>query len=145
MLKATGFRFVFWSIVLGLFVSGSLAWFFKNWYLVDQGFGLGPRSIQVYFLKTHGTTALLFLVLLGFVIASHVQPRLQKKYRRWSGLLFLSGCTLSILTVPFLLYLSDEYLHSIAAKAHAWVGLSLSIPFAVHLRSAKKYHFKKYV
>lgn len=124
-----------------MYVSGFSIWLLKNFFQIDNGMGPEPRTQQIWFLRFHGTMSFAVVMLLGYVLRAHVLPYWRMHRGLKSGLPLLGHFFLILFTVPFVLYLTDENLKSLFEQIHAYLGLFLIVPFAIHL-IAKTVRFK---
>lgn len=125
-------------IILSLmYSSGFSIWLLKNFFQVDQGMGLEPRSQQIWFLRFHGTLSFIVVMLLGYVLHAHIMPNWRLRHKVISGFALSSHFLLILLTLPFLLYSTNENLKTLFEQTHAYLGLFLIITFSVH-RITKK-------
>lgn len=117
-----------------LYLTGSTKWVLKTFFQVDQGMGPEALRAEIWVLRTHGTLSIAVLILLGYLLRSHVVPALKIPEKgRKSGLFLLTNISLLILSVPFLLYITDEKIKAGVELFHASLGLILAVPFLIHL------------
>ncbi len=131
------FKFILYSTLYGLYLTGLADWILQNWFKINLGFGVAPRPSAIWFLRTHAIFGLTFLMIFGYLIRTHIQPGLRTRRQIVSGLLVLSPIVFLILTVPFLYYAGDESFKQIVAAVHTYVGLVLFLPFLLHSRAEK--------
>ncbi len=126
-------------IIFGLmYISGTSQWLLKTFFQNDNGFGPETPPIFIWILRFHGTTSVALLILFGYLLREHLLPSWKIGRHKKSGL-FLSAYLFSIIsTLPFLMYLTDENKKFYVEQIHAYLGLSLFLPFAVHLLTKKK-------
>jgi hypothetical protein len=128
-----------------LYLSGTTEWALKNFFQVDKGMGPEPHPAEIWFLRLHGTISLAVLMLIGYVLRAHVLPSWKARRGIRSGLLLTTYVSVIILTVPGLMYLTDENLKSKVEILHAYLGLALIIPFVLHLFAKRRRdHLKKH-
>jgi hypothetical protein len=127
------FKVFLYAILLGLYFSGVAVWALDLWGKVDHGFGPEPAVSQIWFLRGHSVTGLIFFVLFGYLLHSHMRPGWKSRRKVKSGLLMVSPVVFLMLTVPGLFYLTDDGQKHIVAIIHTYVGLIVFLPFFLHL------------
>ena len=121
-----------------LYLSGTTEWLLKNFFQVDNGMGPEPTSAEIWILRFHGTLSLGVLMLIGYVLRAHVMPSWKVGREKKSGLALTSYIFAIILSVPFVMYLTDEKMKATAEQIHAYLGLCLIVPFLFHLLAKKR-------
>ena len=116
-------------------------WTMENFFQVDNGMGPEAPAAQIWLLRFHGIFSYAVVMLLGYVLRAHVLPHFRVRQGLKSGLPLGAHFLLILMTVPFLLYLTDEKLKVIFEQTHAYLGLLLLLTFGVHL-GAKIYRKK---
>jgi len=97
-----------------------------------------PHPSEPIWLAIHGLFAILVLILLGSLIASHMRLAWKAKKNRPSGAIFL-GLNLLLITTGYgLYYAGSESLRSFFHTTHCWAGLVFPVAFGAHLWLAKK-------
>lgn len=120
-----------------MYASGFSIWLLKNFFQIDQGMGLEPRTQQIWIVRIHGTLSFIVVMLLGYVLHAHIMPNWRLRHKIISGLALSSHFLLILLTAPLLLYSTSENLKILFEQTHAYLGLLLIITFSVH-RITKK-------
>ncbi len=95
-------------------------------------------ALQAQLLKLHGAAAMLALVGLGAVLASHALPALRRPRNRVAGILLLSAVAALALTGWCLYYVGDEDLRAWASDGHIAIGAAAALLFLWHAGRAKK-------
>jgi hypothetical protein len=119
------FRRAFLVLTAALFFSGLL------YFILDKLVNRGPWHGMT--LHLHGIIGLIFMVVFGDLLPTHVAPGLQGKVRRKTGLWVLALTGLLLLSVPALYYLTNEDLRTSVALIHTLLGLVVVVPFGIHL------------
>lgn len=120
-----------------LYTTGLAAWFLASNFQSDQGYGLEPSPLKSWALHAHSAAGLLFLILFGYLWHAHVEPGLNQRKKKRSGLTLIAALGILFATVPMLFYLADESARSWTAAVHTWLGAILIAPFLLHLRSKR--------
>lgn len=117
-----------------LYATGLAVWAL-GWpsFQTDQGFGPEPLPVRLAALHAHSVSGLFFLILFGYLWRAHVEPGLDQRKRRRTGLSLLSFLAVLFLTTPMIFYLTDAGARSWAATVHAWAGAFVLAPFLAHL------------
>lgn len=121
-----------------LYLSGTTEWLLKSFFQVDNGMGPEPRPSEIWILRFHGTLSLGVLMLIGYVLRAHVVPSWKANRGKKSGLPLTFYIFAIILTVPFLMYLTDEKMKATAEQIHTYLGLALIVPFLIHLLAKRR-------
>jgi hypothetical protein len=132
------FKLIFFTTVIGLYLTGLIVWILDRWGKVDHGFGPEPTAAQIWLLKSHSIVGLIFFVIFGYLIHSHIRPALWVERKIKSGFSILGPTVLLMLTVPGLFYLTDDNQKHMVALIHTYVGLAILLPFLVHLLTRVK-------
>lgn len=119
-----------------LYATGLAVWAL-GWevFKTDHGFGLEPSPLRPTALHAHSVAGLLFLALFGYLWRAHVEPGLDQRKKRRSGLGMLAVLAVLFLTTPLIFYLSGAQARSWAGAVHAWAGALLLAPFLAHLNA----------
>ncbi len=129
------FKSILLAAMLILYVSGVAVFVYKEWLQVDLGMGPEPQGIQITALQAHSIVGLVFLMLFGYLWATHVLPGWRRRRRLKTGISMATMCIVLFVTVPFLFYASHEGLKASMVWIHTYLGLASLIPFAAHLYS----------
>lgn len=115
------------------FVSGSLFFILKTWFLIEGDFGLEKHPWQYPLLKIHAASAFILMLLYGALWASHIQFGWRTKRSRKSGSAMVLVVGLQIVTAYLLYYLSNQTMRVITEYVHLFVGLTLPVTLALHI------------
>lgn len=96
------------------------------------------RRTQVVLLKIHGGAAMLALIALGVLLATHILPALKNPENRKAGITLLAGTATLALTGWGLYYLGDESLRVWTSNIHIAVGMAAAAAFIWHIRYRKR-------
>lgn len=129
------FKGILIAALLVLYLSGAAVYLFKGWWQVDRGMGPEPQPLQITSLQAHSVCGLVFLILFGYLWATHVLPGWRRRRRLKTGVTMAAMCLVLFATVPFLFYASHEGLKSSMVWVHTYLGLASLIPFAAHMYS----------
>lgn len=116
-----------------MYLSGSTMFILQRFFQIDNGMGPEPLPQQIWILRFHGILSYVIVLLIGYVLRAHVLPYWRMRRGIKSGLPLLVHFFLILSSVPFVLYLTNDSLKSVAEQTHAYLGLALVVPFSVHL------------
>ena len=120
-----------------LFISGlSWAWIQH----LDQA-GKAPDSASRWktcLIAVHGWAAMLFVLLLGTLLASHVRRGWHAKKNRRNGSFFLFALAALTLSGYALYYTADESWRTLVSNCHLWIGVVAPILLVLHIRAGRK-------
>lgn len=118
-------------MMLGLLGSG--IWYGVPVYLSRYAeFDLRPSYLAI---QIHGLFGVVFLVLFGFILESHVLKRIRKPRHRQSGVLVLGVLVVVILSGYLLYYLGAPLGREISSSVHSIGGVGLVVALFWHIRS----------
>lgn len=120
-----------------LYMSGLAAWLLADHFQTDHGFGPEPSPLKPWALHAHSVAGLAFLVLFGYLWRAHIEPGLQRRKKKVSGLAVLAVLGVLFATVPGLFYLTGETARAATAAVHTWLGAAALAPFLYHLYSKR--------
>lgn len=92
-----------------------------------------PHPAYIWVLRLHGTTSVAMLLVLGYLLRDHILPSFKIGKHLKSGLFLACYFLLIVLTVPPLMYLTNQSLKTLAENIHTYVGLTLIAPFIIHI------------
>ncbi len=118
-----------------LYATGFLVWVAKTFLQVDTGFGLEAPAATIWYLRSHSMISLWFLIIFGYLYRSHIQPGLNSSRKKISGLTFLIGIAIVIITVPGIFYITNDSVKNKVSWLHTYMGLALLGFFFIHLFS----------
>jgi len=123
-----------WTSAL-LYITGIAVWLAAR-FPVQGEYGPEPSPLKPWFLHSHSVLGLFFLALFGYLWRDHVEPGLQRRKKKRSGLTLVAAIGILFATVPLLFYLTGDAPRAWTAAVHTWLGAILLAPFLYHL-SAK--------
>ena len=124
-------HWVYWSGA-ALFATGAL-WLVYRFFLREHGeFGEPPHPMEEWWLRLHGTFAVLMLVIAGSLLPVHVRVGWDQRKNRVAGSVVIAIITL--LTVSgYVLYYSDEETRPVASALHWIIGLGAPVALVWHI------------
>ncbi len=126
-------------VLLGLFISGALLVPVLLTYRWEMDIPWVPRgSWRVGITAVHGLFGYVLVSLAGAVWLVHARAGLLRRMRHRSGVFLIGTIAVLLVSVPFLLYLSNERALTTAATVHAVVGGMLLIVFLAHFWRRKQ-------
>jgi hypothetical protein len=128
-------RWLTYAVLLTLWVSGA-AWLWLQYWAPPAGFEGHPA--QPLWMKLHGLAAMVFLLLLGALLPTHVKPGWAKKKQRLSGTLLLALLGILIASGWGLYYLSEEQGRQAVSLMHWVLGLGMPAFSIYHFVRRKK-------
>jgi cation transport ATPase len=125
-------RAAIYAVVALLFITGAA------WLAMDQGTDAfapdaGWGQVSAALLAAHGGFAMAFLLLLGALVALHVQSAWRSRRNRVIGATMLVANATLILTAFGLYYLGSETLRRWTSDVHIAVGLGFPAILAIHV------------
>ena len=133
-------EYIIYLISVIVTISGFVWLYFDFFVRVETEYSLQVHPMQNIFLIMHGTSSLIFLILLGSVLPIHVLKAWKIKNNRLSGGFFLLLFTILILTGIGLFYSAVEDNRRILSVLHWVIGILFPIFFVIHIYFGK---FKK--
>lgn len=97
-----------------------------------------PLSLKAWALTVHGGAAMVFLVLLGTVLPTHVVRAWRSGRNRAIGIVLLVVIALLIMTGYGLYYFSGERLRLVTQWTHLGLGIVEPVLFIVHLMHGRR-------
>ena len=126
-------EYTIYLISVIVIISGFLWLYFDFFVRVETEYSLLVHPLQNIFLILHGTSSLIFLILLGSVLPNHVLKAWKIKNNRLSGGSFLFLFTILILTGVGLFYSGVEDNRRILSILHWVIGILFPIFFIIHI------------
>ncbi len=115
-----------------LFLTG-IAWAFLHYLSHFAGIDEHPAtSAGAALMKVHGAAAMLALLLLGTLLAHHVDRGWKQSRNKASGITIIAITALLTITGYLLYYLGTEAPRRIASVVHLALGAVLPLPVLVH-------------
>ncbi len=130
----TGFRSVFYGVVALLFATGA------GWLAFDtlqESPGAWAETTTVL-LMVHGGAAMAMLLLLGALLARHIEPSWHYGRNRASGTAMVALNALLVVTAFGLYYLGAERWRAWTSDLHIVVGLALPLLLLLHVALGKR-------
>ena len=140
------FKVFFYLFFTALFITGSVWWYLEKFVRVQGAFGEDHHPLQNILIRIHGTIAYFTLLIIGYLIHSHIKPGLKSKKKRSlkTGWIMIIATTVLILTSAMDLFGPEASIRDILIQTHRYLGLFFPLILAVHLidrrRTAKKVH-----
>jgi hypothetical protein len=130
------FRTVLYTVVAVLFGTGA------GWFAVDRlkgaAAGTAWQETSTWLLMLHGGAAMLFLLLLGALVALHVRVGWRLRNNRVSGAVMLTVNALLIVTAFGLYYAGSDTLRRWTSDIHIAIGLGFPVLLALHAFLGKR-------
>lgn len=130
-------EYIIYLISVIVIISGFLWLYFDFFVRVETEFSLQVHPMQNIFLILHGSSSIIFLILLGTVLPMHVYKAWKTKNNRLSGGFFLLLFTILILTGIGLFYSGVEYNRRLLSVLHWVIGILFPIFFVIHIYFGK--------
>ena len=130
-------EYVIYLISVIVIISGFLWLYFDFFVRVETEFSLQVHPMQNIFLILHGTSSLIFLILLGSVLPIHVFKAWKTKNNRLSGGFFLLLFGILILTGIGLYYSGVEDNRRLLSILHWVIGILFPVFFIIHIYFGK--------
>ena len=133
-------EYIIYLISVIVTISGFVWLYFDFFVRVETEYSLQVHPMQNIFLILHGSSSIIFLIILGSVLPIHVYKAWKIKNNRLSGGSFLLLFTILILTGIGLFYSAVEDNRRILSVLHWVIGILFPIFFVIHIYFGK---FKK--
>jgi hypothetical protein len=130
-------EYIIYLISVIVIISGFLWLYFDFFVRIETEFSLQVHPIQNIFLILHGSSSIIFLIILGSVLPMHVYKAWKSKNNRLSGGFFLLLFTILILTGIGLFYSGVEYNRRLLSVLHWVIGILFPIFFVIHIYFGK--------
>lgn len=131
------FRTFFYAAFGLLFATGVLWEIFHQYVKVQSDFGPASHPLEKWWLRLHGGSAMVVLVLLGMLLPIHVRIAWHSGRNRLSACTLAALCLLLIVTGYGLYYLGGEKARSLASISHLVLGLGLPLIIVWHVLAGK--------
>ncbi|MEO1856259.1 MAG: hypothetical protein ABGY95_02685 [Rubritalea sp.] len=142
-----GFKAILGTAILTSWTTGLGFYILNNYMEVEGDFGPEKHPFQFSFLKVHGASAFVMLVIYGYLLASHVPIGLKAKRERMLGLLLTFTQALLIFTAYYLYYGKDEDRRELMAWTHFSIGFFYPMIIVLHIfvgrRSSRQRRIKR--
>lgn len=125
-------RRTLYAASLALFLSGiSWAWI----YHLDEAGRAGEELMRMKtsLIAVHGFSAMVFVLLLGTLLAGHVRRAWHAHKNRKNGVFFLTMACLLTLSGYLLYYLGDEHVRAVVSNFHLWLGVTAPMLLIWHI------------
>ena len=126
-------RRLIYAVVGATFVTGVLWLLFHEFVRVRTSFGDGPHALESWWLKLHGLSAMLGLIVLGSLIFTHVRYAWKTRKNIASGIILLTSNVVLIATGYALYYFGGEQTRPMISLIHWGVGVALALLMAAHI------------
>lgn len=126
-------RQLIYAVVGTMFITGVLWLLFHEFVRVRTPFGDGPHALESWWLKLHGLSAMLGLIVLGSLIFTHVRYAWKTRKNIASGIILLTSNVVLIATGYALYYFGGEQTRPMISLIHWGVGVALVLLMAVHI------------
>lgn len=132
-----GHRRLFYSTSLVLFLSGAL---WTAIHRLDQAAEASEtmRRWKPWLLSVHGLSAVVFVLLMGTLLAGHVPRAWRAEKNRSNGVFFLTSIGLLIASGYLLYYLSDESWRTSMSAFHLGLGLAAPALLIWHVWAGRR-------
>jgi hypothetical protein len=126
---------VYWSGA-ALFVTGAL-WLVYRFFLREHGeFGEPPHPMEEWWLRLHGTFAVLMLIIAGSLLPVHVRVGWHQRKNLLAGCIVVAVVVLLIVS-GYVLYYSDEETRPVVSTLHWIIGLGAPVALIWHIVSGR--------
>ena len=132
-------RRLFYLVFGVLWGSGSL-WLFIEWFK-DPELGTARTLLQTISMKVHGATMLVYLALLGTLIA-HIRRGTALKANRLSGFTMIALNGVLVLSGWLLYYVSDDAVREFSSTIHWVIGLIALPLLCAHILAGRGWSAK---
>lgn len=125
-------RLTLYAASVTLFLSGiSWAWIHH----LDEAGKAGEDLVKLeqWLIAVHGWSAMVFVLLLGTLLASHVRRAWHARKNRQNGVFFLTAISLLTLSGYALYYLGDEGWRNAVSDVHLWLGVVAPALLVLHI------------
>lgn len=119
-------RYFFYLIWISLVVTGVYFAYFQSWQMQE------PSTLTVNFLKIHGITAAIFLIIFGSLITVHIRLALQLKRNLITGFIIFTLISILVITGTALYYSPEEW-HENIKWIHIFGGLIGIVLLPLHV------------
>ena len=136
-------RWIFYVTLTLMFISGVSWWYFENFVHIQTALGEDHHPLQALFLKIHGSLSYGLMLILGYLVSSHIVPGLRQKRSRYSGFTLMAWLSVLILTAIYQLYGPEGGVRDFLTGTHRWVGLLIPVAILSHLYWGRKRRRKK--
>ena len=130
-------EYIIYLISVIVTISGFVWLYFDFFVRVETEYSLQVHPMQNIFLILHGSSSIIFLIILGSVLPIHVYKAWKIKNNRLSGGFFLLLFTILILTGIGLFYSAVEDNRRILSVLHWVIGILFPIFFVIHIYFGK--------
>lgn len=125
-------QWTLYTVSLTLLLSGiSWAWIQH----LDEA-GQAPeilRRWKTWLITVHGWSAMMFVLLLGTLLAGHVRRSWHARKNRKNGALFLSVVGSLTFSGYALYYMGEEHWRAAVSNFHLWLGIVVPIFLILHI------------
>ena len=135
------FKKIFYVFFTALFLTGSVWWAMEKWVRVQTSLGADHHPLQGILLRLHGVIAYFILILLGYLVHSHIRPGLKAKTKKS----FVSGWIMNVMTGLLVLTSATDLfgpeggVREFLVTCHRFLGLGFPLILFIHLIN-RKFH-----
>ena len=139
MRLSKGHRYwVYWSGA-ALFATGAL-WLVYRFFLREHGeFGEPPHPMEEWWMRLHGTSAVLMLIIAGSLLPVHVRVGWHQRKNLLAGCILVAIVVLLIVS-GYVLYYSDEETRPVVSALHWIIGLGAPAGLIWHIVRGRSTH-----
>ena len=131
-------HWVYWSGA-ALFVTGAI-WLVYRYFLREHGeFGEPPHPMEEWWLRMHGTAAVLMLLIAGSLLPVHVRVGWHQRKNLLAGCILIAVLVLLIVS-GYVLYYSDEETRPVVSMLHWIIGLGAPVALIWHIVRGRRTH-----
>lgn len=119
-------------------VGTGAAWLSCHYLLADAGeFGPLPHPLEALWLKLHGASGMIALVLFGSLLGSHMRRAWSQRRGRATGSTLAGLFVLLTVTGYGLYYVGSESLRPWISAVHWVIGLGIPVLLATHVSTLR--------
>jgi len=128
----TSLKSLFYGVFTVLFLTG-LAWF-----LLKNNETETITTLKFWLIKIHGAAAMLALLVLGWMIPTHIQLGWQRKKNAGTGSVMITACIILVVTGYGLYYFGGESIRNTTSLIHSVVGCLVPVLLGWHIRQGRR-------
>ena len=132
-------HWVYWSGA-ALFVTGAI-WLVFRFFLREHGeFGEPPHPSEAWWLRLHGASAMLMLIVAGSLLPIHVRVGWHQRKNLLAGIVVVAILLLLTLSGYALYYWGDEEARPVISTLHWIIGLGAPVALIWHIVRGRGTH-----
>jgi uncharacterized membrane protein YfcA len=128
----------FYTVSGLLFFSGLLWLLFHNFITPPDEFGVSHNVLEPRLLEIHGALAMVFLIVLGVLIPTHMHHPWHQRRNRMTSMFMVGGCLIMVLSGYGLYYFGGELLRPFVSKLHGIFGCLIPLILVWHVLAGRK-------